>query len=155
MRLPARWDSILQKIVLIIGGSLGARSLNESVMSSLALIRASKDIQFVWQTGKFYIEEMKRRLAESETVNNLFPTDFLQDMDIAYAASDLVISRAGAGTISELSLLGKAVILVPSPNVAEDHQTKNAMALAIKDAAVHIPDSKVSQGTFSCCNCHC
>jgi UDP-N-acetylmuramate--alanine ligase len=137
-----------KKIVLIIGGSLGARSLNESVMSSLALIRASKDIQFVWQTGKFYIEEMKRRLAESETVNNLFPTDFLQDMDIAYAASDLVISRAGAGTISELSLLGKAVILVPSPNVAEDHQTKNAMALAIKDAAVHIPDSKVSKELF-------
>ena len=130
-----------KRTILIVGGSLGARTLNESVMGSLELIRMSENIQFVWQTGKFYYEEMKRRLSETAPVQNLFPTDFVQDMDLAYAAADLVISRAGAGTISELCLLGKPVILVPSPNVAEDHQTKNAMALADKDAAIHIADA--------------
>ncbi|MBR6371351.1 MAG: UDP-N-acetylmuramate--L-alanine ligase [Bacteroidaceae bacterium] len=130
-----------KKIILIIGGSLGARTLNESVMSSLELIRMSSDIQFLWQTGKFYFDEMKRRLSETDPVPNLFPTDFVQDMDLAYAAADMVISRAGAGTISELCLLGKPVILVPSPNVAEDHQTKNAMALSEKNAAIHIADA--------------
>ena len=129
-----------KRIVLLIGGSLGARTLNESVMSNLDLIRMSGDVQFVWQTGKFYFEEMKRRLSEQQPVENLFPTEFVQDMDQAYAAADLVISRAGAGSISELCLLGKPVILVPSPNVAEDHQTKNALALADKDAAIHIRD---------------
>ena len=129
-----------KRIVLIVGGSLGARTLNESVMANLDLIRMSEDVQFVWQTGKFYYEEMKRRLAEQPQVSNLYPTEFVQDMDQAYAAADLVISRAGAGTISELCLLGKPVILVPSPNVAEDHQTKNALALADKDAAIHIRD---------------
>ena len=129
-----------KRIVLIIGGSLGARTLNESVMSNLELIRMSSDVQFVWQTGKFYFEEMKRRLANEQPVENLFPVEFVQDMDQAYAAADLVISRAGAGSISELCLLGKPVILVPSPNVAEDHQTKNALALSDKDAAVHIRD---------------
>ena len=129
-----------KRIVLIVGGSLGARSLNESVMANLDLIRMSEDVQFVWQTGKFYFDEMKKRLAEQPEVHNLFPTEFVQDMDKAYAAADLVISRAGAGTISELCLLGKPVILVPSPNVAEDHQTKNALALADVDAAIHIRD---------------
>ena len=130
-----------KRIVLIVGGSLGARTLNESVMANLDLIRMSTDVQFVWQTGKYYYEEMKNRLAAEEPVSNLFPTEFVQDMDQAYAAADLVISRAGAGTISELCLLGKAVILVPSPNVAEDHQTKNAMALANRKAAIHIADA--------------
>ena len=130
-----------KKTILIVGGSLGARTLNESVMASLDLIRMSKDIQFVWQTGKYYFDEMKRRLSETSSLPNLFPMDFVQDMDVAYAAADLVISRAGAGTISELCLLGKPVILVPSPNVAEDHQTKNAKALADKNAAVHITDA--------------
>ena len=129
-----------KRTVLIVGGSLGARTLNESVMANLDLIRMSYDVQFVWQTGKYYFEEMKNRLAAEKPVENLFPTEFVQDMDQAYAASDLVISRAGAGTISELCLLGKPVILVPSPNVAEDHQTKNALALADKDAAIHIRD---------------
>ena len=129
-----------KRIVLIVGGSLGARTLNESVMNNLDLIRMSDDVQFVWQTGKFYYDEMKQRLAEQPKVKNLYPTEFVQDMDQAYAAADLVISRAGAGTISELCLLGKPVILVPSPNVAEDHQTKNALALADKDAAIHIRD---------------
>ena len=109
-------------------------------MANLDLIRMSEDVQFVWQTGKFYFDEMKKRLAEQPEVHNLFPTEFVQDMDKAYAAADLVISRAGAGTISELCLLGKPVILVPSPNVAEDHQTKNALALADVDAAIHIRD---------------
>ncbi len=130
-----------KKVVLIIGGSLGARTVNESVMNNLDLIRMSHDVQFYWQTGKFYIEEMKNRLAQAEPVPNLVPTDFVQDMDIAYSAADLVISRAGASSISELCLLSKAVILVPSPNVAEDHQTKNAMALANRGAAVHIADA--------------
>jgi UDP-N-acetylmuramate--alanine ligase len=129
-----------KRIVLIVGGSLGARTLNESVMANLDLIRMSDDVQFVWQTGKFYFEEMKQRLADQPKVSNLFTTEFVQDMDQAYAAADLVISRAGAGTISELCLLGKPVILVPSPNVAEDHQTKNALALADRDAAIHIRD---------------
>ena len=129
-----------KRIVLIVGGSLGARTLNESVMANLDLIRMSSDVQFVWQTGKFYFEEMKQRLKEQPDVPNLFPTEFVQDMDQAYAASDLVISRAGAGTISELCLLGKPVILVPSPNVAEDHQTKNALALSDVGAAIHIRD---------------
>ena len=129
-----------KRIILLVGGSLGARTLNESVMNNLDLIRMSSDVQFVWQTGKIYYDEMKSRLSSQQPVPNLFPYEFLQDMDQAYAASDLVISRAGAGTISELCLLGKPVILVPSPNVAEDHQTKNALALSDKDAAVHIRD---------------
>ncbi|MCQ2073869.1 MAG: undecaprenyldiphospho-muramoylpentapeptide beta-N-acetylglucosaminyltransferase [Bacteroidaceae bacterium] len=131
-----------KRVILVIGGSLGARSLNESIMSQLDAIRAAEDVQIYWQTGKLYIDEMKQRLAaESEPVPNLFPTDFVTRMDCAYSAADLVISRAGAGSISELCLLGKPVILVPSPNVAEDHQTKNAMALVDKDAAIHIADA--------------
>ena len=130
-----------RRTVLIVGGSLGARTLNESVLAGLEQIRNAADVQFVWQTGKIYYEEMKRRLAGQPAVPNLFPMEFVKDMDQAYKASDLVVSRAGAGTISELCLLGKAVILVPSPNVAEDHQTKNAMALASRQAAVHIADA--------------
>lgn len=129
-----------KRIILIIGGSLGARSVNESVMAQLDAIRQATDVQVYWQTGKIYIDEMRRRLSDLEPVPNLFPTDFIAGMDNAYSASDLVISRAGAGSISELCLLGKPVILVPSPNVAEDHQTKNAMALVNKDAAIHIAD---------------
>ena len=129
-----------KRILLIVGGSLGARTLNESVMANLDLIRLTDDVQIIWQTGKYYIEEMKQRLAAEAPVPNLFPTDFISNMDAAYGAADLVVSRAGAGTISELCLLKKPVILVPSPNVAEDHQTKNAMALANRDAAIHIAD---------------
>lgn len=130
-----------KRTVLIVGGSLGARTLNESVMASLDMIRRSSDIQFIWQTGKIYFEEMKKRLAEQPDVPNLHAMEFVSNMDQAYKASDLVVSRAGAGTISELCLLGKPVILVPSPNVAEDHQTKNAMALADRDAAIHVADA--------------
>lgn len=126
-------------VVLIIGGSLGARTLNESVLGNLDEIRKS-GVQFIWQTGKFYSDEIKRRLAKETTVENLHVTDFISNMDAAYSAADLVISRAGASSISELCLLKKPSILVPSPNVAEDHQTKNALALSTRDAALLVKD---------------
>ena len=126
-------------IVLIVGGSLGARTLNESVLRNLTLIKQS-EVLFIWQTGKYYSEHIQEELNRSGKPDNLFVTDFIADMGTAYRAADLVISRAGAGSISELCLLGKPAILVPSPNVAEDHQTKNAMALVHKDAAIYIAD---------------
>lgn len=128
------------RIVLIVGGSLGARTLNESVLSQLSMIASQEHVQFYWQTGKYYSEEITRRLAELGCPKNLFVTDFIADMNVAYAAADLVVSRAGAGSISEFCLLGKPVILVPSPNVSEDHQTKNAMALVNKEAALFVSD---------------
>lgn len=133
-----------KKTILIIGGSLGARTLNNCVMHSIDKIKSS-DVQFIWQTGKFYIKEAK---ACSEAAGNpemLHTTDFISNMNAAYTAADLVVSRAGAGSISEFCLLGKPVILVPSPNVAEDHQTKNAMALVDKEAAVYIKDSEAEE----------
>lgn len=126
-------------VVLIIGGSLGARTLNESVMASLQMIR-NTEVQVIWQTGSFYYKEMLDRLGNSGP-ENLFPMEFVSRMDLAYALADVVISRAGAGTISELCLLAKPCILVPSPNVAEDHQTKNAMALVENEAALLIKDA--------------
>lgn len=131
-----------KKCVLIVGGSLGARSINESIMAQIELIRNNPDIQFVWQTGKLYFEEMKTRVAEAGAPANLTVTDFVTNMADALSAADLVVSRAGAGSISEFALLGKAVILVPSPNVSEDHQTKNAMALVDKGAAIYVADTK-------------
>lgn len=127
--------------VLIIGGSLGARTVNESVLQHLEDIRKS-GVQFIWQTGKFYSNEIREALAKVEAIPNLHVTDFIANMDAAYAAADIVISRAGASSISELCLLGKPCILVPSPNVAEDHQTKNALALSTKGAAIFIKDSE-------------
>ena len=134
-----------KKCVLIVGGSLGARSINEGVMANIELIKANSDVQFVWQTGKLYFEEMKKRVSEAEKPDNLVVTDFVSNMADALSAADLVVSRAGAGSISEFALLGKAVILVPSPNVSEDHQTKNAMALVNKGAAIYVADSKVKE----------
>lgn len=130
-----------KKTILIIGGSLGARTLNNCVMHAMNEIKES-DVQFIWQTGKFYIEEAKRCYSEAGSPKMIHTTDFISDMNAAYTAADLVVSRAGAGSISEFCLLGKPVILVPSPNVAEDHQTKNAMALVDKNAAVYIKDSE-------------
>lgn len=133
-----------KKTILIVGGSLGARTLNNCVMHSIDKIKSS-DVQFIWQTGKFYIKEAK---ACSEAAGNpemLHTTDFISNMNAAYTAADLIVSRAGAGSISEFCLLGKPVILVPSPNVAEDHQTKNAMALVDKEAAVYIKDSEAEE----------
>lgn len=128
-----------KKTLLIIGGSLGARTLNESVLTQLSLI-GNSDIQIIWQTGGYYYPSIQERLKTSKKPENLFVTDFITRMEMAYAAADLVVSRAGASSISELCLLGKPSILVPSPNVAEDHQTKNALALADKQAALYIKD---------------
>ena len=129
-----------KKVILLVGGSLGARTINESVLQHLDIVKAS-DVQFIWQTGKFYSEEIAKRL-QGEDIPNLKVTDFITDMGAAYKAADLVISRAGASSISEFCLIGKPVILVPSPNVAEDHQTKNALALANRDAAIYVKDAE-------------
>ena len=129
-----------KKTILLVGGSLGARTINESVLQHLDLVRSS-NVQFIWQTGKYYSAEIARRLQGME-IPNLKVIDFITDMGVAYRAADLVISRAGASSISEFCLIGKPVILVPSPNVAEDHQTKNALALSTKDAAIYIKDSE-------------
>ena len=132
-----------KKCVLIVGGSLGARSINEAIIANIEKIRENSGIQFIWQTGKLYFEEMKKRAAEGNgKPENLVITDFVSNMANALGAADLVVSRAGAGSISEFALLGKAVILVPSPNVSEDHQTKNAMALVEKGAAIYVADAK-------------
>ena len=130
-----------KKCVLIVGGSLGARTINESIINNLETIKSNPDIQFVWQTGKLYFEEMKERAAKAGKPDNLVITDFVSNMANALSAANLVVSRAGAGSISEFALLGKAVILVPSPNVSEDHQTKNAMALVEKGAAIYVADA--------------
>lgn len=128
-----------RKTLLIVGGSLGARTMNRSVIAHLEAL-ANSGLQVIWQTGKFYIEEAKKA-CEPFACENVIVTDFVSRMDYAYSIADLVISRAGASSISELCLLAKPVILVPSPNVAEDHQTKNAMALVKKNAAVMVGDA--------------
>ncbi len=129
-----------KKTILLVGGSLGARTINESVLGNLDKIAAS-NLQFIWQTGKYYHTAITEEL-KGKNIPNLKVLDFIGDMGAAYEASDLVISRAGASSISEFCLIGKPVILVPSPNVAEDHQTKNAMALVNKDAAIYVKDSE-------------
>lgn len=129
-----------KKTILIVGGSLGARTVNESVLQNLDMIKES-GVQFIWQTGKYYNASIMAELKQRGTVPSLHVTDFISDMGAAYKASDLVISRAGASSISEFCLIGKPVILVPSPNVAEDHQTKNAMALVNKNAALYVKDA--------------
>lgn len=133
-----------KKTILLVGGSLGARTINESVLAHLDDI-AQSDLQFIWQTGKYYSEEVEKRLSQYENksqLSNLKPQTFISDMAAAYRAADLVISRAGASSISEFCLIGKPVILVPSPNVAEDHQTKNALALVNRDAALYVKDAE-------------
>lgn len=129
-----------KKTLLIVGGSLGARTINQSVMSAFEKLVQS-DVQVIWQTGKFYIDNV-REFAKNYDTKNIHITDFLSRMDLAYGIADLVISRAGASSISELCLLGKPTILVPSPNVSEDHQTHNAMALVKEKAAVMIKDNE-------------
>ena len=128
-----------KKTILLVGGSLGARTINESVLQNLDIIEKS-GVQFIWQTGKYYHESIVNQLKDKD-LPMLKVTDFISDMGAAYQAADLVISRAGASSISEFCLIGKPVILVPSPNVAEDHQTKNAMALVNKDAAIYVKDA--------------
>lgn len=109
-------------------------------MDHIKIIRENPDIQFIWQTGKYYFKDVESKVSKDKP-DNLYITTFIRDMNTAYAAADLVVSRAGAGSISEFCLLHKAIILIPSPNVAEDHQTKNAMVLVNKDAAVFVKDA--------------
>jgi UDP-N-acetylglucosamine--N-acetylmuramyl-(pentapeptide) pyrophosphoryl-undecaprenol N-acetylglucosamine transferase len=126
-----------KKTILIIGGSLGAKQMNGYVLDVIHELGEKDDVQFIWQTGKTYYEDMERMLKMDELIpGNVKVKPFLDRMDLAYAAADLIISRAGAGTISELCVVGKPVLLVPSPNVAEDHQTKNAQALAAKTPGI-------------------
>jgi len=137
-----------KKTILLVGGSLGARTINESVLEHLAEIEAS-GLQFIWQTGKYYSEQIAAKLEQVGKPKNLVATDFIADMAAAYRAADLVISRAGASSISEFCLIGKPVILVPSPNVAEDHQTKNAMALVNRQAALCVKDAEAKSQLIS------
>lgn len=133
-----------KKTVLILGGSLGARTINQCIMENLDRIKES-DVQFIWQTGKMYIEEARQVVDQFGELPMLHVTDFISNMAMAYRAADLVISRAGAGSISEFCLLEKPVILVPSPNVAEDHQTQNALALVNKNAALYVKDVEAKE----------
>ena len=135
-----------KRTILIVGGSLGARTLNESVLGNLPLVKQQSKVQFVWQTGKYYSEQIKAELERRGCPENLKVMDFISDMKQAYAAADLVISRAGAGSISEFCLLGKPVILVPSPNVAEDHQTKNARRTLLPLAINTVEDHNKLEG---------
>lgn len=130
-----------KKTILVIGGSLGARTLNNCMIHSLDTIQQA-NVQVIWQTGKDYIKEAKSAIEKYGNIPTIYVTDFISDMATAYCAADLIISRAGASSISEFCLLGKPVILVPSPNVAEDHQTKNALALVNKGAALYIKDKE-------------
>jgi len=130
-------------VVLVVGGSLGTRTLNEMMKRRVDRIVEEGKMQVVWQTGKFYAPEMDAFMS-SRPARGIWRGAFIERMDLAYAAADVVISRSGAGAVSELCLAGKPVIFVPSPNVAEDHQTKNAMALVERDAAAMVPDSRAA-----------
>ena len=129
-----------KKTILVIGGSLGARTINNSVFHDWEKWSKVPDIQIIWQTGKLYYDNCAFKIA-LHPVTSVKLYAFISRMDLAYSVADIIISRAGAGTISELCIVGKPVILIPSPNVAEDHQTKNAMSLVNKNAAVIIPDN--------------
>ena len=128
-------------VILVLGGSLGAGSINRGLSGNLKGIQGS-GCQWIWQTGKPYFEDVNALVSVSSSAN-IKVHAFINRMDLAFAAADIIISRAGAGTISELCLVGKPVILIPSPNVAEDHQTKNALALSTRNAAVLLPDNKI------------
>lgn len=132
-----------KKTILVVGGSLGARTINRSIQGGLDAFFAS-DVQVIWQTGRYYYNEAAKHLKAYRGMP-VWCSDFITRMDYAYEAADLVISRAGASSISELCLLKKPVVLVPSPNVAEDHQTKNAQALVDKQAAVMVADREAEQ----------
>jgi UDP-N-acetylglucosamine--N-acetylmuramyl-(pentapeptide) pyrophosphoryl-undecaprenol N-acetylglucosamine transferase len=150
-----------KKTVLVIGGSLGARTINQSMDAGIEKINA-ENIQLIWQTGKGYFEIAKRSLVREDTNQRTNSTprlvssltsikvfDFIKQMDMAYAAADVIISRAGALSVSELCIIGKPCVLVPSPNVAEDHQTKNAMALVNKNAAMLVKDTEAKEKLIS------
>ena len=137
-----------KRTILVMGGSLGARTLNNSIVRAIPEIK-DQNVQILWQCGQYYYKEMMELSVAGMIPPNIKLYDFVTRMDLAYAVADLVISRAGAGSISEFSLLGKPVILVPSPNVAEDHQTQNAMALVQKNAAILVTDDNAEQQLFS------
>jgi UDP-N-acetylglucosamine--N-acetylmuramyl-(pentapeptide) pyrophosphoryl-undecaprenol N-acetylglucosamine transferase len=131
------------KTVLVLGGSLGAKTLNECMIQALPRLHDG-GVQFLWQSGKMYFHESLKQL-EKYSQHPIQLVEFISRMDLAYSVADLIISRAGAGSISEFCAIGKPVILVPSPNVAEDHQTKNAIALVEKNAAILVPDADAPQ----------
>jgi UDP-N-acetylglucosamine--N-acetylmuramyl-(pentapeptide) pyrophosphoryl-undecaprenol N-acetylglucosamine transferase len=132
-----------KKTILVVGGSLGSGTLNKSMFYGIDALSES-DVQIIWQCGKLYSFELNMDMASKGNPGNVHICEFINRMDLAYKAADLVISRAGASSISELSLLGKPAILVPSPNVSEDHQTKNAIALVNKGAAILIRDAEAN-----------
>ena len=134
-------------IVLVVGGSLGTRTLNNMMKANVDRITSEGKMQVIWQTGKFYEREMTEFM-QSRSSEGIWRGAFIDRMDLAYAVADVVVGRSGAGTVSELCLVGKPAIFVPSPNVAEDHQTKNAMALVRKDAALLVPDSQAVTALF-------
>jgi len=131
-------------IILVLGGSLGARTINNAVVASMKYFE-EMGYQVLWQTGRFYFEEMTSKL-EVSGLKNIHALEFIREMDLAYAAADVVVSRAGALSVSELSLVGKPVIFIPSPNVAEDHQTKNALACVNHEAALMLKDNEAVEG---------
>ena len=133
-----------KRTILVVGGSLGARTINNCIADALDTIKADSDVQMIWQTGKIY-DAQARATMQKHKPGNVVQQAFVANMDEAYRAADLVVSRAGASSISELQLLGKASLLVPSPNVAEDHQTKNALALVERGAAVMVRDADAGQ----------
>lgn len=134
-------------IVLVVGGSLGTRTLNNMMKTNVDRITSEGKIQVIWQTGKFYEREMTEFM-QNRSSEGIWRGAFIDRMDLAYAIADVVVGRSGAGTVSELCLIGKPAVFVPSPNVAEDHQTKNAMALVRKDAALLVPDSEAVTALF-------
>lgn len=134
-----------RKTILVIGGSLGARTINESVADALSLLAAREDIQVLWQTGKGYAAKAQAQVKALVGATNIVTADFVYRMDMAFSIADLVVSRAGAGSISEFCLLKLPVILVPSPNVSEDHQTKNALALVDEGAAIMVRDGEARE----------
>ena len=134
-------------IVFVVGGSLGTRTLNNMMKANVDRITSEGNVQVIWQTGKFYEREMTEFM-QSRSSEGIWRGAFIDRMDLAYAVADVVVGRSGAGTVSELCLVGKPAIFVPSPNVAEDHQTKNAMALVRKDAALLVPDSEAVTALF-------
>lgn len=127
-------------VLLVLGGSLGARTLNDSMIDGLQKL-IDAQVQVIWQCGRFYFEEMYAKLEEVDHGGLVHLFEFLKEMDLAYAVADVVISRAGALSVSELSIAGKPTVFVPSPNVAEDHQSKNAKAMVDNDAAVLVKDA--------------
>jgi UDP-N-acetylglucosamine--N-acetylmuramyl-(pentapeptide) pyrophosphoryl-undecaprenol N-acetylglucosamine transferase len=150
MHLPDKAVALLhygltadKPVLLVLGGSLGARVINESIVKQLPAI-AKSNVQIIWQTGRLYHNEMLVR-AESANKSQLKIVEFIKEMEMAYAAADIIVSRAGALSVSELAIVGKPVIFVPSSGVAEDHQTKNANSLVVKDAAILVTDQEAEK----------